>query len=1507
MLIATVNKMTKTINQIPVQFFKKNPLAKVYFSLIFSALFTLSYAQTAVISKMEVSYPTGTEAGVTPAANITNAYWCDTGTQTTDRSFWYGTVVSGTGTVPANNIPPVNSLDPTINSALIQFDQPFKWTTAGASGETGYRYPNHCLQLCVTVQCVSVKTASAISPTFPVQSVTFEVFKFLGQNNPLEPKESPPLRTIQLYPSKGAYKCAGYRWKTPPQNQTLGGSIDTTSYVDVAGGNTPAGLLCSDGTVATDGKDCTIQDSTNLLTFCGAWDGSYNFDSEFAKTNGQFGFRSNITTSSYQPDPNMGPVDFNATAAYPGMNQMPITVDLVDVHSLRTSPTVVGFLDGVAAQPYNIKYRISKDANVYINILDASDGSNITLTDFNNPSTSTVTGALEPKTSPYQVRQLIHNEPRLGERPPDGGQVTTDPNVLAITEVEPWDGRDDSGRLLPHGNYMVDVGAQATDQWGNDIALSKQYQMSLDPLKMTDITVTELNKQSTAYASIIYMLTEAATVYFQVYSPGTTFADQSMLTPDAGLSNAALGIVKGPTISSGTLVYQSIEQKPARKTVFTKWDGRCIRPDGSSCSFGAAGATYGNGEYLPDGDYVYVIWAEIPYQDANGNPDPYYSVNKACYTFGTGTNPPTLTPNFTATTTPAGCTRFDAVKTRMFNNGIMPVARGQVDVTIQAVGYSTMGSSPVAYGLDPFVFRYSISRDAPVTAVVKNTANVIVKTLVKDQVQVSQQMNQYTWDGKDDYGRFVSPGSYTFEVITKDPINPSVTYSQTALFPIDIFRIVDVSDTPLLDQTNSEAKLQYALTKTMDVSVFIYDKTVTIPNDKTAPTNPDGSWPVGLNRVTGVYTDPAGVAHVPIKTFRGVQPGEGLANQQVWDGTDQSTGTYVSDGQYPYIIIAKTAESNEATIYYDNDATPAVYPASNNCNSAFVPGNPATPTQPLCGYGDVFASDHVTGFINVTRGPVYFLDNSIVITPTNPKMFHSSQTINIPTYSIAFTPSRTAQIDISIISRDGKDCYGNTLPANTPQPVCRVIKNTNFGPYGYQNIFTGNISSKVFWDGKDNSGRYCANGAYTVKFQANGYPLLVNNAWLGTEAVCNESAGNKYGLPVCTAAQLATPSSIQCPDGSRGVVVGSAASGSRSVTCPSKYEATETRLLEGNLLQVFDTYIQDIPGRNMMGAFSYQLSTPMKVAVQIFKPGTYITNYQTGQVSNGAKSYILCQETPAQSVPRCTAAQLTPPNYGCAAGEVGNVAGVSPNRTISCTVPDTFVSTERQLLVKAITGMRTPGTSITEPWDGKDYAMQDVPDGIYPFRIVTALQNNSSHIDSFYGDIDDTGYVADWTTYGNFVGEFVVARGDGQFVCPDWKNTVIFFPNPLRAPVGKFEVTKTPVPGQMSIKIYNIAGDLVRERGYRCVDQNDNAVTMGDSLAIQPDNNLTSVLQPGVNTNLASVPEPNLRNAAVRCEWDKKNDHGKTVARGVYLGLVDFKATGGGKEHCQKVVKILIP
>ena len=171
-------------------------------------------------------------------------------------------------------------------------------------------------------------------------------------------------------------------------------------------------------------------------------------------------------------------------------------------------------------------------------------------------------------------------------------------------------------------------------------------------------------------------------------------------------------------------------------------------------------------------------------------------------------------------------------------------------------------------------------------------------------------------------------------------------------------------------------------------------------------------------------------------------------------------------------------------------------------------------------------------------------------------------------------------------------------------------------------------------------------------------------------------------------------------------------------------------------------------------------------------------------------------------------------------------------------------------------------------------------------------------------------YVADTYEYQN-LHKATVAIGDGKFVCEDWEKTVIFYPNPLKdASKGTMEITKMPVPGTLSIKYFNLAGDLVKDSGYTCIDANNYQTTMDHSLTFNPDNDpvgshvLSDIELQGDDTKAPT--QPNVRNAAMRCKWNATNQHGKKVAHGVYFGLVDFKAKAG-REHCQKVVKIIVP
>ena len=56
-----------------------------------------------------------------------------------------------------------------------------------------------------------------------------------------------------------------------------------------------------------------------------------------------------------------------------------------------------------------------------------------------------------------------------------------------------------------------------------DLSQATTRQVALDPLQITDIRVQPLVGGSTSLAVMSYMLTEAATVYIDIYPPGTQF------------------------------------------------------------------------------------------------------------------------------------------------------------------------------------------------------------------------------------------------------------------------------------------------------------------------------------------------------------------------------------------------------------------------------------------------------------------------------------------------------------------------------------------------------------------------------------------------------------------------------------------------------------------------------------------------------------------------------------------------------------------------------------------------------------------------------------------------------------------------------------------------------------------------------------------------------------------------------------------------------------------------
>jgi hypothetical protein len=150
--------------------------------------------------------------------------------------------------------------DPSIWSARIESEKP---------RGLGALYPGGCLKLCTQIKCVVASTPTS----FGIDELTFEIFKFGAGANPLDPASTPPIRTISLYNIGTCAQASG-----TPAEQTLADSV------------------------------------TGATSFCAAWDGSYNLNGIFGKTNGQFGFRAKVKTN--QVSLTAGNISIEQTGAY---------------------------------------------------------------------------------------------------------------------------------------------------------------------------------------------------------------------------------------------------------------------------------------------------------------------------------------------------------------------------------------------------------------------------------------------------------------------------------------------------------------------------------------------------------------------------------------------------------------------------------------------------------------------------------------------------------------------------------------------------------------------------------------------------------------------------------------------------------------------------------------------------------------------------------------------------------------------------------------------------------------------------------------------------------------------------------------------------------------------------------------------------------------------------------------------------------------------------------------
>lgn len=668
------------------------------------------------------------------------------------------------------------------NNPHIEFDQDItaqntQCNTAGfiPSDSLTNNICNSKVALCTRVGYSNEQTGAT---PFGLDFVSFEIFKFQQGSNPLDAQSTPPLRTF---------------------------------FIDNPG-SIPAGT-----------------NSTNvpIEPFCVVWDGSINIQGEFGKSNGQYGFRATVATNQTGAS---GNINITQTRAFPGgftrdtsdnlVDERPITVDVTNVHVVRASPTVVGDITGVAAQPYNLTYRLAKDATMFLTITDSA--------------------------SNQVIRTVVPGQPRVGEGIPSG----------TLQNGDSWNGRHENGGLMPPGVYLATLQSFARDQYGNDLSAAVTRQIALDTLQITDIRVQPLTDLSTSLAVLSYVLTEPATVYIEIYPPGTAFTSLNNVNSLGDLNPDTNGGVQknfGATLGGAPVlpVRHIQEQKDFRRSVINFWDGRDS-----------------NGNVLPDGDYVFVVYAALP--SPNG-----FAFN------GNNTDKRIWSSNA--------------------RSGFLTITRGFVTVSQVGPASTVIGSSPPVAGLDPFTFSYSLSREAIVTLKIFNgNGNTLVKTLVNREVRPGNFLNRERWiipTGDD--GLWVASGTYMVQLTAADSFFPVKVTTTSALFFINPFRITDVLTSPLLTAATDVLTMSYQLSQPMQVAWNIYPPG-TVISGSASNWPPCGSLEPGNCSQVTINGTPTR----PLITIKGMRPGR-LRVTEFWDGRD-AEGLFVPDGNYVFVLAAQS-------------------------------------------------------------------------------------------------------------------------------------------------------------------------------------------------------------------------------------------------------------------------------------------------------------------------------------------------------------------------------------------------------------------------------------------------------------------------------------------------------------------------------------------------------------------------------------------------------------------------
>ena len=176
-------------------FFKSQAVKTSFLTILFCAALTPLWAQTVNTVRTGVYYG-GSDAYCNSAStSVQNVDYINKATA--------AETLSG---VPYQWKPESNRTtnDPWVSSALIEYDQPYPTPTS-------VQYPNQCLGLCAEFACSNLPVGqSTYSIAFPIQRITFDIFKYYNGKNPKNPDEVPSIRSIDVYPAQNPANYKNY-------------------------------------------------------------------------------------------------------------------------------------------------------------------------------------------------------------------------------------------------------------------------------------------------------------------------------------------------------------------------------------------------------------------------------------------------------------------------------------------------------------------------------------------------------------------------------------------------------------------------------------------------------------------------------------------------------------------------------------------------------------------------------------------------------------------------------------------------------------------------------------------------------------------------------------------------------------------------------------------------------------------------------------------------------------------------------------------------------------------------------------------------------------------------------------------------------------------------------------------------------------------------------------------------------------------------------------------------